>query len=188
MVKSEFDVVSNIASGTSEMAECDAKVQLSTRTTHILVFSRFKERLAFFYFSTRVPRQRSVIGARAKPLLSRPTSLDCVAAISLFPLIKIVASHYLFNAFQIDVQPSPTISVMPPYVFPAPATVLLPFTELCVDPSSTNTVILADATQARSKLRNSLKDIEAKNADWLVVLDVSLLGTCSGDAVVAKRW
>ncbi|KAJ9121671.1 hypothetical protein QFC22_002291 [Naganishia vaughanmartiniae] len=60
---------------------------------------------------------------------------------------------------------------MPPYLFPAPATVLLSFLDLCVDPSSTNTVILADATQARSKLRNSLKDIEAKNADWLVVLD-----------------
>ncbi|KAJ9096580.1 hypothetical protein QFC19_007112 [Naganishia cerealis] len=60
---------------------------------------------------------------------------------------------------------------MPPYVFPAPATTLLSFSELCVDPSSTNTVILADATQARSKLRNALKDVEAKNADWLIVLD-----------------
>lgn len=62
---------------------------------------------------------------------------------------------------------------MPPYVYPASATALLSFSDLCVDPSSTNTVILADATQARSKFRNALKDVEAKNADWLIVLDVS---------------
>ncbi|KAJ9100228.1 hypothetical protein QFC20_005505 [Naganishia adeliensis] len=60
---------------------------------------------------------------------------------------------------------------MPPYVYPAPATALLSFSDLCVDPSSSNTVILADATQARSKFRNALKDVEAKNADWLIVLD-----------------
>jgi hypothetical protein len=37
-------------------------------------------------------------------------------------------------------------------------------------------VILADATQARSKFRNALKDVEARNADWLIVLDVSKSG------------
>lgn len=61
---------------------------------------------------------------------------------------------------------------MPPYVYPASATALLSFSDLCVDPSSSNTVILADATQARSKFRNALKDVEARNADWLIVLDV----------------
>jgi hypothetical protein len=67
---------------------------------------------------------------------------------------------------------------MPPYIYPAPATALLSFSDLCVDPSSSNTVILADATQARSRFRNALKDVEAKNADWLIVLDVG--GVVSG--------
>jgi hypothetical protein len=64
---------------------------------------------------------------------------------------------------------------MPPYVYPVPLTALLSFTDLCVDPSAAHTVILADATHARSRLRNALKDVEARNGDWLVVLDVSRL-------------
>lgn len=70
---------------------------------------------------------------------------------------------------------------MPPFLYPPPATALLSFTDLCVDPSSKHTVILADATQARSRLRNALKDVEARSGggggnasgDWLLVLDVS---------------
>ncbi|KAI5451402.1 hypothetical protein NCC49_001709 [Naganishia albida] len=68
---------------------------------------------------------------------------------------------------------------MPPFLYPPPATALLSFTDLCVDPSSKHTVILADATQARSRLRNALKDVEARSGggggnasgDWLLVLD-----------------
>jgi hypothetical protein len=74
---------------------------------------------------------------------------------------------------------------MPPYIYPAPATALLSFSDLCVDPSSSNTVILADATQARSRFRNALKDVEAKNADWLIVLDVGGVVLGFGDGADA---
>jgi hypothetical protein len=64
---------------------------------------------------------------------------------------------------------------MPPFVYPPFATTLLSFSELFIDPTSSHTVALADATEARSNLRNALKDAANGVAEWLPVVDVGLL-------------
>jgi hypothetical protein len=67
------------------------------------------------------------------------------------------------------------ISNMPPFLYPPYATVLLSFSELLLDPTSSHTIALADATEARSNLRNALKDVAGGASEWLPVVDVSCM-------------
>lgn len=48
---------------------------------------------------------------------------------------------------------------MPPYVYPLPTTSLLTFSSVFIDPSSSHTTVLADATSARTRLQLALKAV-----------------------------
>lgn len=70
---------------------------------------------------------------------------------------------------------------MPPFLYPPLGTSLLSFSDLCLDPTSSFTVTLSDATEARARLREALKMSSGKGqggggpegADWMAVVDVS---------------
>lgn len=63
---------------------------------------------------------------------------------------------------------------MPPYLYPPLATSLLSYSDICLDPTSSYAIVLSDATEARARLRDALKQAQGNDADWLAVLDVSL--------------
>lgn len=46
---------------------------------------------------------------------------------------------------------------MPPYIYPLPTTSLLTFSNVFIDPTSSHTTVLADATSARTRLHLALK-------------------------------
>jgi len=63
---------------------------------------------------------------------------------------------------------------MPPYVYPLPTTTLLTFSSIFIDPSSTHTTVLADATSARTRLHLALKAVadQEPGASALAVVEV----------------
>jgi hypothetical protein len=64
---------------------------------------------------------------------------------------------------------------MPPLLYALPTTSLIPFSTLLIDPSSSHTTALADATSARTKLQLALKACagDEPGASALAVVDVS---------------
>lgn len=72
---------------------------------------------------------------------------------------------------------------MPPLLFPLPTTSLLTFSQILIDPSSSHTTILADATAARTKLQIALKALASNEpgASAIAVVEVSL-------SIVIRRW
>lgn len=64
---------------------------------------------------------------------------------------------------------------MPPLLFPLPMTALLTFSQIFIDPSSSHTTILADATDARTKLQIALKAFAGNEpgASAIAVVEVS---------------
>jgi hypothetical protein len=64
---------------------------------------------------------------------------------------------------------------MPPLLYALPTTSLTPFSTLLLDPSSSHTTALAEATSARTKLQLALKSCAAEEpgASALSVVDVS---------------
>jgi hypothetical protein len=66
---------------------------------------------------------------------------------------------------------------MPPYVYPLPTTTLLTFSSIFIDPSSTHTTVLADATSARTRLHLALKAVadQEPGSSALAVVEVCLL-------------
>jgi hypothetical protein len=67
---------------------------------------------------------------------------------------------------------------MPPYVYPLPTTTLLTFSTIFIDPSSSHTTVLADATSARTRLHLALKGVaeNESGSGALAVIEVSYYG------------
>ncbi len=63
---------------------------------------------------------------------------------------------------------------MPPFLYPPLATALLSYSDLLLDHGGTHSIALSDATEARSTLRNALKEVAIGATEWLPVVDVSL--------------
>jgi hypothetical protein len=69
-----------------------------------------------------------------------------------------------------------TLATMPPYLYPLPTTALLTFSSILLDPSSSHTTSLADATAARTQLFLALKGNAAgdSGSSALAIVDVGL--------------
>lgn len=85
---------------------------------------------------------------------------------------KLTASTFAIHCIQTWNSTAEHSRIMPPFLYSPPATSLLSYSDICLDPSSSYAVVLSDATEARARLRDALKQAQGNDADWLAVLDV----------------